>query len=190
MGTGHAPTRGTALRAASLRIPDDDLPPQPTDSGLPPPKVWVTVLERGDFYVMGATATSSGPQWLLKGTNTMLAPGVALPGAVGDLITPHRVFRGVPKAGIDLQPAPWPKSPQGGRATTWDWPCSASPNGSSTTGHPRGPCPPFGPSPPPTQKFRQAQTRGRTPAPGHSNPSPAGTTPSTGSSAAWVLAQS
>ena len=27
--------------------------------------------------------------------------------------------------GTSPQPAPWPKSPQGKRATTWDWPCSA-----------------------------------------------------------------
>ena len=56
---GTAPTRDTALRAAGLRTPDDDLPPRPTDSDHPPPEVWVTVLERGHYYVIAATATSS-----------------------------------------------------------------------------------------------------------------------------------
>ena len=37
--------------------------------------VWCTVLERGHYYVVAATATSPGPQWLVKGTDTMLAPG-------------------------------------------------------------------------------------------------------------------
>ena len=89
------PTRDTALRAAGLRTQDDDLPPPPTDSDHPPPEVWCTVLERGHYYVVAATATSSGPQWLVKGTDTMLAPGTSPPTAVGDLTTPHRVLRGV-----------------------------------------------------------------------------------------------
>ena len=42
-----APTRDTALCAAGLRTPDDDLPRPPTDSDHPPPEVWVTVLKRG-----------------------------------------------------------------------------------------------------------------------------------------------
>ena len=120
-----APTRDTALRAAGFRTPDDDLPPPPTDSDHPPPEVWVTVLERGHYYVIAATATSSSPQWLVKGTDTMLAPGAAPPGAVGDPTTQHRVLRGVASQGTSPKPAPWPKSPQGRRATTWDWPCSA-----------------------------------------------------------------
>ena len=94
-----APTRNTALRAAGLRTPDDDLPPPPTDSDHPPPEVWVTVLERGHYYVIAATATLPGPQRLVKGTDTMLAPGAAPPGAVGDPNTQHRVLRGVPQPG-------------------------------------------------------------------------------------------
>ena len=90
-----APTRDTALRAAGLCTPDDDLPPLPTDSDHPPPEVWVTVLERGHYYVIAATATSPGPQWLIKRTDTMFAPGTAPPGAVGDPTTQHRVLRGV-----------------------------------------------------------------------------------------------
>ena len=35
-----APTPDTALRAAGLRTPDDDLPPPPTDSDHLPPEVW------------------------------------------------------------------------------------------------------------------------------------------------------
>ena len=99
-----APTRDTALRAAGLRTPDDDLPPPPTDSDHPPPEVWCTVLERGHHYVVAATATSPGPQWLVKGTDTMLTPGAAPPGAVGDPTTPHRVLRGVLQPG-DKPPA-------------------------------------------------------------------------------------
>ena len=76
-----APTRDTALRTAGLRTQDDDLPPPPTDSDHPPLEVWVTVLESGHYYVIAATATSPGPQRLVKGTNTMLAPGTAPPGA-------------------------------------------------------------------------------------------------------------
>ena len=92
-------TRDTALRAAGLRTPDDDLPPPPTDTDHPPPEVWCTVLERGHYYVVAATATSPGPQWLVKGTDTMLAPGAAPPGAVGDPTTPHRVLSGVIQPG-------------------------------------------------------------------------------------------
>ena len=69
--------------------------------------------------------TSPGPQWLVKGTDTMLAQGAAPPGAVGDPTTPHRVLRGVLQPGDKPPARPWPKSPQGRRATTWDWPCSA-----------------------------------------------------------------
>ena len=99
-----APTRDTALRAAGLCTPDGDLPPPPTDSDRPPPEVWVTVLERGHYYVMAATATSPLPQWLVKGTDTMLAPGAAPPGAVGDPGTQHRVLRNVLQPG-DKPPA-------------------------------------------------------------------------------------
>ena len=99
-----APSRETALRATGLRAPDDDLPPPPTDSDHPPPEVWCTVLERGHYYVVAATARSPGPQWLVKGTDTMLAPGTAPPGAVGDPTTPHRVLRGVLQPG-DKPPA-------------------------------------------------------------------------------------
>ena len=56
-----APNRDTTLRAAGLRTPDDNLPPPPTDSDHPPPEVSVTVLERGHYYVIAATATSPGP---------------------------------------------------------------------------------------------------------------------------------
>ena len=120
-----APTRNTALRPAGLRTPDDDLPPPPTDSDHPPPEVWCTVLERGHYYVVAATATSPGRQWLVKGTDTMPAPGTAPPGAVGDPTTPTGSSGESPSQGTSPQPAPWPKSRQGKRATTWDWPCSA-----------------------------------------------------------------
>ena len=58
------------------------------------------MLERGHYYVVAATATSPGPQWLVKGTDTMLASGAAPPGAVGDPITPHKVLRGVLEPGV------------------------------------------------------------------------------------------
>ena len=99
-----APNRDTALRAAGLRTPDDDLPPPPTDSDHPPPEVWVTVLERGHYYVIAGTATSPGPQWLIQGTDTMFAPETAPPGAVGDPTTQHRFLRGV------LQPGDKPRA--------------------------------------------------------------------------------
>ena len=50
------------------------------------------------------TATSPGLQWLVKGTDTMLAPGTAPPGAAGDPTTQHRVLRGVLQPG-DKPPA-------------------------------------------------------------------------------------
>ena len=89
------PARDKALRAADLRTPDDDLLPPPTDSGHPPPVVWCTVLELGHYYVVAATATSPGPQLLVKGSDTVLTPGAAPPGSVGDPTTPHKVLRGV-----------------------------------------------------------------------------------------------
>ena len=120
-----APTRDTPLRAAGLRTPDDDLLPPPTDSDHPPPEVWVTVLERGHYYVLAATATSPGPQWLVKGTDTMLAPRTAPTGAVGDPPPSTGSSGASSSQGTSPQPAPWPKSTQERRATTWDWPCSA-----------------------------------------------------------------
>ena len=73
----------------------------------------------------------------------MLAQGTAPPGAVAGASSSR---------GTSPQPAPWPKSPQGKLATTPDWPCPAGPTGSSDAGHPRGLCPGFGQSPPPTHK--------------------------------------
>ena len=49
--------------------------------------------------MIAATATSPGPQWLIQGTDTMLAPETAPPGAVGDATTQHRVLRGVLQPG-------------------------------------------------------------------------------------------
>ena len=54
--------------------------------------------------MIAAKATARGPQWLVKGTDTMLAPGTAPPGAVGDPTTQHRVLRGVFQPG-DKPPA-------------------------------------------------------------------------------------
>ena len=99
-----APTRDTALRAAVLRTPDEDLPPPGTESDHPPPEVWCTVLERGHYYVVAATATSPGPQWLVRGTDTMLAPETAPPWTIGDPTSRHRLLRGVLQPG-DNPPA-------------------------------------------------------------------------------------
>ena len=109
------PTRATALRAAGLRTPDDDRPPQPTDSDHPPPEVWCTVLERGHYYVVAAATTFPGQQWLVKGTDTMLAPAGAPPGAGGDPITAHKVLRDVLQPG-DKPPARAPARVTSGRA--------------------------------------------------------------------------
>ena len=185
-----APNRDTALRAAGLRTPDDDLPPPPTDSDHPPPEVWVTVLERGHYYVIAATATSPGPQWIIQGTDTMFAPETAPPGAVGDPIIQHRILGGVLQPG-DTPPARALAQITSGKAgyhlglamlclTHWiqrHWP----PTGTVPwvwaipTAHTQvGAGPDTRPNPPPDR----------------SSPSPAGTTPSTGSSTARVLAQS
>ena len=184
-----APTRNTALRAASLRTPDDDLPPPPTDSDRPQPEVWCTVLECGHYYVVAATATSPGPQWLVKGTDTMLAPGTAPPGAVGDPTNPHRVLRGV------LQPGDKPSARALARITSgkagyhlglamlcltqWiqrRWPST-------------GTVPWIWAIPTAHTQIKGGPDTRKDPPPDHSTPSPAGTTPSTGSSAACVLAQ-
>ena len=183
-------TRETALRAAGLGTPDDDLPPPPTDSDHPPPEVWVTVLERGHYYVIAATATSPGPQWLVKGTDTMLAPGTAPPGAVGDPTTQRRVLRGVLQPG-DKPPTRALAQITSGKVgyhlglamlclTHWIQ-CRWPPTGTVPwvwaipTAH--------------TQVEAGPDTRPNPP-PDRSNPSAAGTTPSTGFSTAWVLAQS
>ena len=100
----------------------------------------------------------------------MLAPGSRPPGAVGEPTTPHRVRRGILKPRTKPQPAPWPGSPQGGQATTWDWPCSACPSGSSGAGCPLGPSPASGPSPPPMHTWRNATTHRRTPLPRPEHP--------------------
>ena len=186
-----APTRDTALRAAGLRTADDNLSPLPTDSDHPPPEVWCTVLERGHYFVVAATATSPGPQWLVKGTDTMLASGTSTAGAVGDPTTPHRVLRGVLQPG-DKPPARVLAKITSGRAgyhlglamlclAQWiqrRWPSTGTVPWTSAIPGTN------------THKSRQAETRGRTPPPDHSTLSPAGTTLSTGSSAARVLAES
>ena len=185
-----APTRNTALRAAGLRTPDDNLPPRTTDSDHPQPEVWCTVLEHGHYYVVAATATSPGPQWLVQGTDTMLAPGTAQPGAVGDPTTPHRVLRGVLQTG-DKPPARALAQITSGQAgyhlglamlclAQWiqrRWPSTGTVSWiwAITTAH--------------TQIEADPDTR-KEPPPDHSTTSPAGTMPSTGSSAAWALAQS
>ena len=56
------------------------------------------------YYVIAATATPPGPQWLIQGTDTSFAPETAPPGAVGDPTTQHRVLRGVLQPG-DNPPA-------------------------------------------------------------------------------------
>ena len=185
-----APTRDTALRAAGLRTPGNDPPAPPTDSDHPPPEVWVTVLERGHYYMIAATATSPGPQWLVKGTDTMLAPGAAPPGAVGDPTTQHRVLRGVLQAG-DKPPARALAQITPGKAgyhlrlamlclTHWiqrRWP-------------PTGTVPWIWAIPIAHTQIEASRDTLPNPPQDRSNPSLAGTTPSTGSSAAWVLAQS
>ena len=184
------PTRDTALCTAGLCTPDDDLSPPPTDSDHPRPEVWCTVLERGHYYVAAATATSPGPQWLVKGTDTMLDPGTSTPGAVGDPTSPHRVLRNV------LQPGHKPPAfpglnylraggyePGTGHALPGRTdPASLAIHGDRALdlGHPH--CPHTNRGGP-----RHAEDP---PPPGDSTPSPAGTTPSTGSSAVRVLAQS
>ena len=99
-----APTRDTPLCAAGLCNPDDDLAPPPTDRDHPAPEIWCTVLQRRHYYVVSAAAASPGPQGVIKGTDTMLSPEAAAPGAIEDPIEPHKVLRGVPQPG-DQAPA-------------------------------------------------------------------------------------
>ena len=73
----------------------------------------------------GRHSNIPGPHWLVKGTDTMLAPEAARPGAVGDPTTPHKVLRGILEPGEKAPARALAQSPRGGRATTWDWPCSA-----------------------------------------------------------------
>ena len=89
-----APHRDTARCASGLRTPDNDLPHPPTDSPKPLLEVWCTVLERGDDYVASATA-SPGPKWVLRGTDSILAPGTTPSEGVGETTIQHRVFRGI-----------------------------------------------------------------------------------------------
>ena len=186
-----APTRDTALRAAGLCTPDDDLPPPPTVSDHPPPVVWCTVLERRHYYAIAATATSPGPQWLVKGTDTMLAPrGRPTRGSRGH----HHPAQGPQGHPTARRRAPSPRPGpnhlgQGGLppGTGHALPDPLDPPPLATggdraldLGHPHRPHTNRG-GPGHAAKF---------PPQDRSTPSPAGTTPSTGSSAAWVLVQS
>ena len=121
----------------------------------------------------------------------MLAPGTAPPGAVGDPTSPHWVPRGVLQLG-DKPPARALAQITSGQAgyhlglamlclAQWiqrRWPSTGTVPWirAIPTAH--------------TQVKAGPDTRPNPPPPHHSTPSPAGTTPSTGSSAAWVLAQS
>ena len=121
----------------------------------------------------------------------MLAPGTAPPGAVGDPATQHRVLRGVLQPG-DKPPARALAQITSGKAgyhlglamlclTHWirrRWPATGTVPWiwAIPSAH--------------TQVEAGPDTRPNPPPPDRSNPSPAGTTPSTGSSAPWVLAQS
>ena len=100
----HQPPTPPCAPPAS--VPPMTTPPPPRDSDHPPPQVWCTVLEPGHYYVVAPTATSSGPQLVIKGTNTMLAPGAATPGAVGDSTTPLKRPQGRLQAG---GPSPGPR---------------------------------------------------------------------------------
>ena len=100
----HKPATPPSAPPASASPMTTPPPPPPTDSDHRPPEVWCTVLERAHYYVMAATAISPVPQLVIKGTNTMLAPGASPPGAMGDPTNPHNVLRGVLQAG-DKAPA-------------------------------------------------------------------------------------
>ena len=173
-----APTRDTALCAR-----DDNLPPpayrqRPTHAGGLVHSPRARALLRS-----GRHSNVPGPQRVVKGTDTMPAPGAAPPDAKGDPTTPHKVLRGVLQPG-DQAPARTLAQISSGR----DRPSSACPSGSSASCRPQRRCPGSAPSLPPTHKSRRAQTRGKTPPSGHNTPWAADITPLTGSSAAWTLA--
>ena len=71
-------------------------PPSPTDRQLPPPAGGLGYSPRARALLRsGRYNNVPSPQWLVKGTYTMLAPGAAPPGAIGDPTTTHRVLRGI-----------------------------------------------------------------------------------------------
>ena len=121
----------------------------------------------------------------------MLTPGTAPPAAIGDPTTPHRVVRGV------LQPADKPParalaqitSGQAGYHLGLAMLCLAQ--GIQRRWPSEGTVPWIWAIPTThTQIQAGPDTRKDPPPPDHSTPSPAGTTPSAGSSAASVLAKS
>ena len=152
-------------------------PPPPTDSDHPPPEVWVTVLERGHYYVIAAMARqrdrhharprdrptrgSRGPHHPAQGPQGRIpARGQAPSPRPG----PNHLREGGLPPGIGhalpdpLDPAPL--ATHGDRALG--------------LGHPNRPH---------TSRGRPGHAT-KPPPPDRSNPSPAGTTPSTGSSTA------
>ena len=134
--------------------------------------------------------TSKWPISLLRGTDTMLAPGTTPRRAVREHTTPQRVLRGVLQPGDPAPPRALAQITSGwagyhlGLAmlclSQWikrRWPTTAAA--------------PWILAIPTTQKQVEAgpDTRKEPPL-GHNNPAPAGTTPVTESSGAWASAHS
>ena len=153
-------------------------------------EVWCTVLQSGHYYVVAATTTSPGQQWLVKGTDTMLAPRAAPSGAVGNHTTPHKDLRGVVQPGDKLLARALAQITSGRAGyhlrlamlclAQWiqrRWPST-------------GTVPWIGAIPTAHKLIEAGPDTRKDPPQGHSTPSPADTTPSTGSSAAWALAES
>ena len=94
---GRTKVNDTALNTATMP-PTTTSPLKLTDREHPPPEVWDAVLERKHFYLVHAAASTSPQQngpWVLRGPDTMPAPGSTPPGAVWEPTTPNKVLRGV-----------------------------------------------------------------------------------------------
>ena len=90
-----APTRDTALRAAGLRIPYDDLPPR-TYRQRPSPAGGLAYSPRARALLRsGRHSNIPRPTMARQRDRHHARPGAAPPGTVGDSTTPHKVLRGV-----------------------------------------------------------------------------------------------
>ena len=119
-------TRHTAFRAADLRAPHDNLPP-PGYRQRPPPAGGLVYSPRARALPRSGRYSNLSQPKMAPQRDEHHAHPRARPnrGSRG----PDRPAQSPPGAsssrGTNPRPVLWPKSPQGRRATTWDWQCSA-----------------------------------------------------------------
>ena len=170
-------TVGKGLRSNPRHRPLRRQPPHPRRRPAPhtyrqrPPPARVLVYSPGARALLRSVRRSRVPQPTMghQGDRHHACP------SRGPLLPRTRSSGASPGWGTAPRPAPWPKSPRGERATTWDCPCAACPSGSSAAGRPQGPYPRSGPSPLSTDMLRWAPTHGWNPPQGDNTPSAAGT---------------